>query len=60
MNDGFISTRSVAYSDYFPFHGLNRGYIAEYRRQNVQTKLAHVHEQGEFTHNAYLVAAGQY
>ena len=28
------------------------------RRQNFKTKLAHVHEQSEFTYSAYLVAAG--
>jgi len=37
---------------------VNRGYIAEYRRQNLKTKLAHVHEQREFTYSACLVAAG--
>jgi len=28
-------------------------------QQNVTTKLAHAHEQSEFTYDAYLVAAGQ-
>jgi len=31
--------------------------IADKNRQNVTTKLAHVHEQSEFTYGSYLVAA---
>jgi len=34
------------------------GCIAGDRPQNLNTKLAHVHEQSEFTYSAYLVAAG--
>jgi len=41
-----------------PVAWVNRGYISNYRRQNVKTKLAHVHEHSESTYDAYSVAAG--
>jgi len=31
--------------------------VAVKNQQNVTTKLAHVHEQSEFTYDGYLVAA---
>jgi len=34
------------------------GYIPGDRRQNLKPKLAHVHEQSEFTYSVYLVAVG--
>jgi len=58
MNDGYSFDSAITCSELFRVPWVNIGFIAGYRHQSVETKLAHVHEQSEFTYIAYLVAAG--
>jgi len=60
MNDGFSFDSANRMFRVVPVSWVNRGYIADYHRWNMKTKLAHVHEQSEFTYNTYLVAAGHH
>jgi len=57
MNDGFSFDSTITGSELFRVSWVNLGQIAGDRRQNLKTKFAHVHDQSEFTYNAYLVAA---
>ena len=57
-NDGFSSDSSIAGSALFRVAWVHLGYIAGDRRQNLNSKLAQVPEQSEFTYSAYFVAAG--
>jgi len=58
MNDGFSFDSSIARYEFFRISWVNRWWSPSEVQQNVTTKLAHVHEQSEFTYGAYLVAAG--
>ena len=58
MNDGFSFDSAIACSKFFRVSWVNRWWSPSEVQQNVTTKLAHVHEQSEFTNGAYLVAAG--
>jgi len=57
MNDGFSFDSSIACSEFFRVAWVNRWRSPSKVQQNVTTKLAHVHEQSEFTYGGYLVAA---
>jgi len=54
-----VSTRSIACSEFFRISWVNRWRSPSEAQQNVITKLAHVHEQSEFTYDGYVLAAGR-
>jgi len=57
MNGGFSFDSNRVFRVLPGFMGKSL-VIAVRVQQNVTTKLAHVHEQREFTYGGYLVAAG--
>ena len=58
MNDGFSFDSSIACSEFFRCC-MGKSLVSPSKvQQNVTTKIAHVHEQSEFTYGSYLVAAG--
>ena len=57
LNDGFNFDSSIACSEFFRVSWVNRWFSPSEVQENVTTKLAHVHEQSEFTYGGYLVAA---
>jgi len=57
MNDGFSFDCSIACSEIFQVSWANRLSSPSEVQYNVTTKLAHVHEQSEFTYGGYVVAA---
>jgi len=58
MNGGFSFDAANCMVRIVPVAWVNLGYIAGDRRQNLNTKFAHVHEQREYTYSACWVAAG--
>jgi len=58
INDGFSFDSSIACFKFFRVSWVNRWWSPSEAQQNVKIKLAHVHEQSEFSHGASLVAAG--
>jgi len=57
-NDGFSIDSSIACFELFRVSWVHRWRSPLEAQQNVTTKLAHGHEQNEFTYGGYLVAAG--
>ena len=57
MNGGFSFDSANRVLRVFPGFVGNSLVIAVRSPHNVTTKLAHVHEQSEFTYGGYLVAA---
>jgi len=57
MNDGFSFDSANRVFRVLPDFMGKSLVIAVKNQQNVTTKLAHVHEQSEFTYDGYLVAA---
>ena len=58
MNDGFSFDSANRTFRVVPVAWVNLGNIAGDRSQNLKTTFAHVHEQSEFTYDAYFIAAG--